>query len=93
MDNSRPLITIYPGPCILGEVTPASLHSVDKTREAADTSYKSSAQLAQSQTPGVASDGGRGHRAPLGSYRPPQSGQPPASKVLPRHGLLASLGA
>ena len=30
---------------------------------------------------GVSLDGGRGHHAPLVSYRPPQAGQPPANKV------------
>ena len=34
----------------------------------------------------------RGHRVPVVSYRPPQAGQPLASKVLTRHGLPASMG-
>ena len=41
----------------------------------------------------VVFDGGRDHRIPLVSYRPPQAGQPPASKVQTRHGLPASVGA
>lgn len=35
------------------------------------TGFKSPLRLVQSVTPGVASDGGRGHRIPLGSYRLP----------------------
>ncbi|XP_066282992.1 uncharacterized protein [Branchiostoma lanceolatum] len=38
------------------------------------------------QVPG----GGRDPRVPVDSYRPPQAGQPPANKVLSRHGLLSS---
>lgn len=32
-------------------------------------------------------------QGPMDSYRPPQAGQPPASKVLPHHSPLAPLGA
>ncbi len=42
---------------------------------------------------GPLSDGGRDHRVSLDSYRPPQAGQPPASKVLSRHSSPALLGA
>ena len=41
----------------------------------------------------VVFDGGRDHRIPLVSYRPPQAGQAPASKGKTRHGLPASVGA
>ena len=43
--------------------------------------------------PGVVLVGGRDSLISLDSYRPPQAGQPPASKVLSRHGLPSSLGA
>jgi hypothetical protein len=53
----------------------------------------SSSDWRRKRAPGVPSVGGRGHRASLDSYRPPQAGQPPANKVLSRHGLPAPLGA
>ena len=40
--------------------------------------------------PGFAPDGGRDPRISLDSYRPPQAGQPPASKVLSHQGLPSS---
>lgn len=43
--------------------------------------------------PRVASDGGRVSWISLDSYRPPQAGQTPATKLLSRHGLPSSLGA
>ena len=43
--------------------------------------------------PGATSDAGRGHHTSLDSYHPPQTGQPPANKVLPKHDLSAPLGA
>ena len=53
----------------------------------------SSSDWRRKRAPGVTSVGGRGHRASLDSYRPPQAGQSPANKVLSRHGLPAPLGA
>ena len=47
MGNNPSSISTHPGPAT-GEVTPASLHSADKIREAAVTGYKSIARLAQS---------------------------------------------
>ena len=68
--------------------------SVDTTRGAADTGYKSSLNWRRARRQGnTASDGGRDFRISLDSYRPPQAGQPPASKVLSRHSLPSSLGA
>ena len=43
--------------------------------------------------PGAAFIGGSDHCVTLINYRPPQAGQPPASKVLSRHGLLSQVGA
>ena len=76
-----------------GEDTPASLHSVDTTREATVTGYKPSARIGVELAPGVAFVGGRDLLVPLDSYRPPQAGQPPVNKVLFRHSSSASLGA
>ena len=91
MGNNPSTIPTHPGPATRA-VTPASLDRAEKTREAAVTGYKSIAQLAQSYTPGAAFDGGRGHRAPLGSYLPPQAGQVQANIVRSRHGSLVPLG-
>ena len=45
------------------------------------------------RVPGATFDSGRVHRISLNDYRPPQAGQPPASKVSSRHCLRALLGA
>lgn len=65
--------------------------SVETTQRATDTGYKSSLSWLNSVAPGVALHGGRHSPVSLDGYRPPQVGQPPASKVLSCHGLLSSL--
>lgn len=49
--------------------------------------------LTLSAAPAVVPVDGRDSLISLDSYCPPQAGQPPASKVLSRHGLPSSLGA
>ena len=61
-----------------GEDTPASLHGVDTTREAAVTGYKPYCEIGVEQGARAAFDGGRDPRISLDSYRPPQAGQSPA---------------
>ena len=57
---------------------------VDTTRGTTVTGYRLPLDWRRAQRQGSFS---------LDSYRPPQAGQPPASKVLSRHGLPSSLGA
>ena len=77
-----------------GEDTPASPCGVDTTRGATVTGYKPLRDWRKARRQRLLPTVG----GVLGShwtcsYRPPQAGQPPDSKVLFRHGLISSLGA
>ena len=76
-----------------GEATPSSLHQRRHNTESSSLPVISPSSFGEEQDARVALDGGRNSRIPLGSYRPPQSRQPPDSKVLPRHNLFPSFGA
>jgi hypothetical protein len=91
MGNSCPSITRCPGLVAHWRGHSSDITSAQHGRR--QLPVISSSDWRRKRAPGVSFDGGRGHRASLDSYRPPQAGQPPVSKVLSRHGLPAPLGA
>ncbi|XP_076035992.1 uncharacterized protein LOC143021955 [Oratosquilla oratoria] len=63
-----------------GDVTPASPHSVEPTRETAVTGYKSQCSIGVECGAWAASDGGKDPRILLDNYCPPVAEQPPVNK-------------
>lgn len=95
LTNGQPRISIHCGQAMRpGEASPVSLLAVTKaTREAAVMSDKSRVNWRTLRCYGLSPTVGGINEIILVSYRPPEAGQPPASKVLTHHSQPASLGA
>ena len=76
-----------------GEATPSSLHQRRHNTESSSLPVISPSSFGEEQDARGCSRRWEEFSDSTGELPPPQSGQPPDSKVLPRHNLFASLGA